>query len=122
MTGSAIFGRRLIEEHRLASDNLGDLMTVATPYSLMCAAQRKRRAGLMIKKRRLPLHAVVAVGATRDIAFSKLFFVDIFVAVFALCGRSLEVHIQQFGFEIGWLVAADARRSAMCSEQGKLCF
>jgi len=74
----------------------------------------------VIKERRLPLHARVAFGASSDVVFGKLLSVNVLVAVFTLGWRCLEVHVHQFGFEIGRLVAIDARSRAMRPEQSKL--
>ena len=122
MTGGAIFRRRLVEQNRFGGDYLCDFMTVVAPYSLVRTTERKRRTCLMIKKRRLPFHAVVALGTTGDIALGELLSVDVLMAVFTLRGRSLEVGIQKLGLEIRRPMTADTRCSPMRSQQRKLCF
>lgn len=75
----------------------------------------------MIKKRRLPFHAVVALGTMRDVFLGELLAVDVFVAIFALRGRVFEIHVQKRGFEIRRLMTADTWRSAVRSQQRKAC-
>lgn len=58
--------------------------------------------------------------ATRNIPCGELLRVDVFMAILALRGRGLEVHVDQLGFNVRRLVAIDASRSAMRAEQGKL--
>ena len=72
------------------------------------------------KSDRLPLHAVVALGAVGDVFFGELLPVNVFVAIFTLHGRGLEVHVDQLGFKIGRLVAIDAGRRAVRPEQREL--
>lgn len=88
----------------------------------MRAAQGEGSSLFMIKQGRLPLHAVVAVGAAGNIATGKLFSVDILVASLALAGSRFEIYVQQCGFEIRWLVALDARRRAVSAQQCKRRF
>ena len=52
--------------------------------------------------------------------FSELLPVNVFVAIFTLYGRGLEVDVDQLRFKIGRLVAIDAGRRAMRSEQREL--
>lgn len=75
----------------------------------------------MIKKRRLPFHAVVALGAARDLPLGKLLAMDVFVAIFALRGRAFEIHVQKPGFKVRRLMTADTWRSAVRSQQRKAC-
>lgn len=75
----------------------------------------------MIKKRRLPFHAVVALRTMRDVSLGELLAVDVFVAIFALRGRALEIHVQEPGFEIRRLMTVDARRRPVRSQQRELC-
>lgn len=50
MAGSALLGRRFIEEHILARDQPGQLVALRTPYVLMSTAQRKRRPQFVIEE------------------------------------------------------------------------
>ena len=121
MAGSAVLRRGLVDEHRLGSDHFGQLVAFGAAHVLVRAAQGKRRSLFMVKEGRLPLHAGVALSAARDVIFSKLLSVDVLVAVLALAGRRLEVHVHQFGFKIGRLMAIDARGRTVRAEQGELC-
>jgi len=116
----AILRGGFVEQHGLVGDYFGHLVTLRAAYVLVRTAQRERGPLVMVKERRLPLHAVVALRAARDIRLSELLAVDVLVAVFALAGRCLEVHVHQFGLKVGRLVAIDAGRRAVRSEQGKL--
>ena len=75
----------------------------------------------MIKKRRLPSHAVVTLGTMRDVSLGELLAVNVFVAIFALGGRAFEIHVQKPGFEIRRLMTADTCRGAVRSQQRKTC-
>lgn len=103
-----LFGCRLVEEHGLTRNEPGRLVTLRAVYVLMSAAQRELGPLIMIEQRRLPFHAVVTFSTSRDARFGKLFRVHIFVAIFALRWRCLEVHIDQLGFQVRRLVAAGA--------------
>jgi hypothetical protein len=82
----------------------------------MRPAQRKFGSLLVIKKRGLPSHAVMAFRAARCRTLSELPPVDVLVAILALGRRGLEVHVHQIGLETGGLVAIDARRGTMRAE------
>jgi len=118
----AIFGRGLVEHNSLSANYLRQLMTLRAADVLMGAPQRKSRPLLMIEQRRLPLHAVVAFGAARHLHLGELFAMDVLMAVLALCRSGLEVHVHQLGLEVRRLVAINARRRPMGTQQSELCF
>lgn len=121
VTCGAIFRSRLVEENRFGSDYFSHFVAVNTTYSLMRSTQREGRARLMIKERRLPLHAVVAFRATRDLSLGELLSMDVLMTVFTLRGRGLEIYIEKLGFEIRRLMTADTWRGPVCSQQRKTC-
>jgi hypothetical protein len=60
----------------------------------MRALERKSGSLVMIEQGWLPARAVVAVRATRDAAYSReLCAVNVGVALLALLGSSVEIHI-----------------------------
>ena len=121
MAGRAILWRRLVEENCLIGDDFVQFVTIGTLDVLVCATQGERGPLFVIEQRGLPFRAVVAVGAGGSAVFGdELFSVDVLVAVLALHRGSLEIHIDQLGFEIRRFVAVDARGCPVCSEQGEL--
>lgn len=94
MASRAVLRRGLIEEHSLGADRFRQLMAVATLHVLMRAAQWKSGPLLVIEKRRLPLHTVVAIGAGSGFSLGKLLSVDVFVAILAKHGSSFEIHVK----------------------------
>ena len=88
----------------------------------MRPAQREGCALVVVEERRLPLHARVALGAVRNVFFRELLRVNVFVAIFTLYGRGLEVDVDQLRFKIGRLVAIDAGRRAVRSSSGNFAF
>lgn len=120
MASRAFLGRRLVEEDRFALHQFGGLVTGLAAHILMRALQRKTRACFVVEQRWLPLGAVVAVGAGRDLrGIGELQTVNIFVALLALVGSSLEVHVHEVGFHVGRLVTIDTGCGAMCPNQRK---
>lgn len=117
MAGGTIFRRRLVEEHCLSRHYFRQLMALGAVHILMSTAQRECSSFLVIEKRGLPLHAVVALGTARNVGYGELFPVDVFVAVLALCRRGLEVHVDQLGLKVWRFVAVDARRGTVRSQQ-----
>lgn len=113
MASGTIFRSWLVEENRFGSYDPRQFVTLSAAHVLMCTAQRKGRAFLMIEEGRFPLHAGVALGTSSHARFRELFSVNILMAVFALHRSRLEVHVQQLGFEIRRLVAGDAGRRSM---------
>lgn len=64
----------------------------------------------------------MAVGAAGYVALGKLFPVNIIVAVFTLRRRGFEIRVDQFCFQVGRLVAVDARGRPMRPHQGEVGF
>lgn len=93
MARRAVFGRGLIEEYGFGGDNFGQLVTFSAAHILMRSSQGKRSSFFVIEERGLPFQAVVAFCAARYVAHGKLLPMHIFVAVFALAGRSLEIYV-----------------------------
>ena len=117
MAGFTLLRRGRVEEHRLAGDKFRQLMAISAADILMGAAQREIRPPVVVEERGLPLHRIVAVGAVGDFSLGKLLAVDIFVAIFALRGRGLEISVDQFGPEVRRLVTVHARGGAMSAQQ-----
>ena len=74
----------------------------------------------MIEERRFPFRTVVTFNTCRDPVSRKLLSVDVFMAILAIARGSFEVHIHHAGFEIRRLMAIDAGRGTVRSEQGKI--
>ena len=81
MTGGAFFGCGFVEEHGLAFDGPRQLVASFAANVLVRSLQRKRGPLLMIKKRGLPLCAVVALGAGCESALGELPAVDVLVTL-----------------------------------------
>ena len=120
MAGHAILRRGLVEQDCLGGNDFGQFVTVGAFDVLMGAAQCESCPFVVIEQGRLPLHAVVAVGAGGSVPFGELLSVDVLMAVLAQGGGCLEIHVDQIGFEVRRLMAVDAGRRPMCPEQGKL--
>ena len=120
MTGGAILRRRLVEQNRLRRHHLRQFVALGTADILMSTAQRECSSLLVVEKRRLPLHAVVALGTARNVGYGELFPVDVFMAVLTLGRGRLEVNVDQLGFKIRRFVTVHARRRAVRSQQYKL--
>ena len=117
MTGSAFFGRGHVEEHGLACDGAGQLVASFAADVLVRPLQGKCGPFIVVKQRWFPPSAVVALGAGRDSTLGKLSAVDVLVAFLTFRRRGLEVHIDQTGFLVRWLVAIHARGGPMRANQ-----
>ncbi len=120
VAGRTVPGSRLVEENRPGADKPCQLVALGAAYVLVRTTQRKLRSLLVVEKRRLPFHAVVALGTTGYIALGELFPVNILMAVLALGRRRFEVHVQKIGFKIRRFVAIHASRCAVRPQQRKL--
>ena len=110
MTRRAFHRSRPVKQNQLLLQGSRCLVTRSAAHVLVSASQREVRARFMVEKRRLPLVGVVTLLATRAPSFpGKLVRVDILVASVAAGRRRCEGHVLHRHFEIGWLVAADAR-------------
>jgi len=94
VTRDAIFWRRLVEENSLCGNDHGQLVAIPTSHILMCAVQGERGPFFMVKQRRPPPYAVVALSAARNVLVGKLCSVDILVTVLALGRSRFEIHVQ----------------------------
>ena len=65
VAGRALDGRRLVEEHVLASHFLNVRMTPVTFHSGMASLQRELRSAVMIKERGCPPLRSMALGTGR---------------------------------------------------------
>ena len=119
MAGSAVLRRRLVEEYGLGIYDLGEFVTFRAAHVLVCSTQWEFRSLLVIKQGRLPLHAVVTIGAMSDVGLGELLAVNVLVAVFADSRSHFEIHVHQFGFKIWRLVAVDAIRRLMRTDERK---
>jgi len=108
VTCHALFGRGLIEDYGLSRDIFRQFVAISTTHILVRPAQREGGSDLVVKQRRFPFHAVVTFNTARDRTLGKLLSVDIFVTVFTLHRRGPEIHVDQFGFQVGRLMAVDA--------------
>ena len=82
MTGSAFLWGRFVEENGLAFNGAGQLVTSVTANVLMRPLQWKFGPLVVVKKRWLPLPAVVALGTWRDSALGELPTVNVLMAFF----------------------------------------
>lgn len=117
MTGGTFFRRRLVEQNRFALNHPAQLVTAGAAHVLMRASQCEGSSLIVIKQRRLPFHAVVALGAACDFGLRELLTMDVLVAILTLHRSGFEIDIQQVGFKVWRLVAVDARRSAMRAQE-----
>jgi len=120
VAGGAILRCRLVEEHGFRRDRFHQLVTLGATDVLVRSAQRECGSLVVIEQGRLPLHAVVALGALRRLALRELPSMDVLMAVLAQSRRGLEVDVHQSSFEIRRLMAVDASRRAMRTQQGEL--
>jgi len=121
VAGRAILWRGLVKENGLGGDYFGHFVALRAAYVLVSTAKREGCRLVMVKERGLPPHAGVTLRAARNVRCGELLSVDVLVTVFALTRSGLEVHVQQFGFKVGRLVAIDASRRAVRAEQDELC-
>lgn len=117
---SAVFGRGFVEQHLLAFHIAEEPMAAGTADILVRARQRKRRALVVIEKRRLPLGGVVTVGAG-GIApgLGELTAMNVEMAVLALRRGLGEVHVDELHFQIRRPVAVDATYGTMGAEKSE---
>jgi len=108
MAGGTFFPRRLVEQHHLPLNDLGQLVTLAAANVLVRPGQWKCCPAIMIEERGFPLHGVVAIGAVSDLPVGKLFSVNIFVAILTLRRRGLKIHIEKGSLHVGRFVTVDA--------------
>ena len=120
MTGHALLGRGLVKQNGFCASRFRQLVAVDAADVLVGATQRESSSLVMVEQRWLPLHAVVAFGATRGLARSKLLSVDILMAIFALRRGRLEIYVDQLRFKIARLVAINAGRGAVRSQQREI--
>lgn len=118
MARGAFLRSRLVEEHLFAFYCAHALVAGLAAHALVGSLQREGRARFVIEQGGFPASSVVAVRAGRAaIGFRELCSMHVLVALFALGGRGFEVHVDQSGFQVGWLVAIDASGGAMGSRQ-----
>ena len=117
MAGGALLRSWFVEQNRFAIDLAHQLVAIGAFHVRVHTLQREGGAPVVIKERRSPLGAVVALGARRDVSPRELLAVRIFVALLALFGCGFKVDVHHCGFEIRRLVAIDARGDAMRAQQ-----
>lgn len=120
MTGSAFGGSRLVKENTLRVDGPDFLVTGFTTDVAMNALQGKPCEFVVVEKRRFPLGAVVAIGTNGDACSCKLSAMRLFVTLFTLFRRALEVHMKQPRLHVGRLVAVDTGCCLVGSDQGEV--
>lgn len=109
----AVLGSGLVEEHGFIRDDPREFVAVSATDILVSAPQRKFSSLLMIKEGRLPLHAVVTFSTMRDVIFRELLAMNLFMAVFTLRGRRLEIDMDEVRLKVGRLVAVNASGGPM---------
>ena len=117
MAGGTVFRSRLVEKYILALDLAGQRVAALAAHIVMHPQQRELSALVMIKQRRLPLRAVVALRAIRHSVFRELLAVNIFMAFLTPRGCGLEIHVDQPVFQVGWPMAVHAGGGAMDADQ-----
>ncbi len=121
MAHVAGFRRRPIEEHGLLSDRAGRLVAISAPHRLVRTLERESGLRFVIEERGLPLVGVVAVNTTRILPLPReLSCMRVLMATLTLLGGRLEDNVFHRQFQVGRLVALDARGRAMCSRQHKI--
>lgn len=120
MAGRALLRGRLVEQDLLAVDDPCQRVALRAARFLVRPLERERGALIVIEQRRLPLRAVVARDATGNSVLRELLPMDIFVAVFALRRRCLEVDICQLRLQVRRLVAIRTSCSAMRPDQREI--
>ena len=119
MAGGAFFGRRLVEQHRLAIHAANVLVARLAFHVPMYPLQRKGGRLVVVKQGRLPFRAVVAVRAWRDLPLGELSAVNVFMAVFALGRGCLEIDVHELGFQVWRLMAINTRCGPVSTYEGK---
>ena len=117
MTGGAFLGSRFVEEDSLAGNRSCQLVAARAAYVAVLTLERERCPLIMVEKRRLPFHAVVAIRAVRDLVLRKLLAMDVLVALFTLGRRRLEIYVGQPSLLIWWFAAIRASGGAMSANQ-----
>ena len=117
MTGGAFRWSGFIEEHGLAFDGARQFVATFAANVLVRSLQRKCGPFVVVKLRWLPLCAVVALGAWRHSALSKLPTVGVRMAFFTSRRRRFEIHVNQTDFLIGWLMTIHASGCPMRTNQ-----
>jgi len=116
-----LLGCRLVKEHLLAPDHPNLFVASFAADVFVQTLQGKGSAFVMVEQRRLPLRAVVTVGAGRDSIFRELLAVDILVALLTLGRRSGEIGRDELRFHVGRLVTIDAGGGLVRSHQWERC-
>lgn len=122
MTGSAVLWGRLVEEHGLAFNGAGQLVAQFTANVVVRPLQRKCSPLVVVKQRGFPLCAAVALGTGRHSAIGELSAVNVLMAFLTSRRRRFEVHIDQAGFLVGWLMTVHAGGSPMRANQRERSF
>lgn len=119
MASLALLWRRLVEKHLLAFDQPNLLVATSTTDVLVQTLQGKGRPLVMIEQRRLPLGTVVTLNTRRNAVPGELPAMNLLMTALALGGRRSEVGGYELGLQVGRLMAIDASRSFVRSDQGK---
>lgn len=117
MTGGTFLGRRFVEQDALAGNLPHQFVAAIAAHIAVFTLQWERSALTVVEKRWLPLRAVVAIPAPRDLVLCKLLAVDVFVTAFTLSRGSLEVYIGQPSLLVWRFVAVHARGCTMSANQ-----
>ena len=115
----AFLGSGLVEKDGLAGYRPGQFVASFAADVLVRALQRESGPLIVVKQRRFPTSAVVALRARRDSSLGKLPAVDVLVALLTLRWRRLEVHMDQASLLVRWFMAIHAGGGPMCTQQGK---
>lgn len=120
VTSGAFGGSGLVEKNIFSIDHAHFLVTGFAAHVAMHALQREPGEFVVIEKCRLPLGAVMTVDAGGDAGLCELFPMRIFVAILTLVRSRLEVYVEKPGLKIRRLVAINAGRRLMCTEEGEV--
>jgi len=92
-------------------------MAIIAVDVLVRAREREGGPFVVVENRRLPLCAIVAIGAGRDLSFGELAAMGIGMARLALEGSLGEIGVDEVGSQVGRLVAINTGHRAVGADQ-----
>ena len=117
MACGAVFGGGLVEQNGLPIHDTRQFVAGFTAHVAMRTLQRECGSPVVIEQGRFPLRVVVTVRTRRLLGLCKLPAVNVLVTLFAGRGRCFEIRVNQLGAHVRRLVAVDASRGAVSSQQ-----
>jgi len=116
-----VLGGGFVEQHLLAFDIAEEFVAGGAADVFVRAGQGKWGALVVVKKRRLPLGGIVAIGAGGDaLGSGELTAMNVQMAFFALRRSLGEVHVDKLRFQVRRLVAVNASHGTMGAEESEL--